>query len=174
MTIHEEIPADNSASLVEPSPKSKSFQPDRADECLAYVAFLLGFLFIHWVFFHWQGWGVSLYTALFITVVLFYLRQKKKRMTGESWFWFTILLLTALSFSLWPGQGVFGLRALLLLGVAIYWVWTAADATLYGKTSDWLPHDLLSSIIYTPLKYFSAQYRSLAAARKRQNSTANS
>ncbi|MBS3886083.1 MAG: DUF4173 domain-containing protein [Dethiobacter sp.] len=168
MTIHEEIPADNSAILKEPAPKSKAFQPDRADECLAYVAFLLGFLFIRWVFFSWQGWGVSLYTALFITVVLFYLRQKKKRMTGESWFWFTILLLTALSFSLWPGQSVFGLRALLLLGVAIYWVWTTADATLYGKTSDWLPHDLLSSIIYTPFENFFAQYRSLAAARKRQ------
>ena len=173
MTINEKIPADNSARLAEPTPQSKSFQPDRADEWLAYVAFLLGFLFMRWVFFHWQGWGVSLYTALFIAVVLFYLRQKKKSMTGESWFWFTILLLTALSFSLWPGQSVFGLRALLLLGVAIYWVWTAADATLCGKTSDWLPHDLLCSIIYTPFENFSAQYRSLAAARKRQNRVAS-
>ncbi len=75
MTIHEEVPADSRTNLAEPSPKGKSFQPDMADEWLAYAAFLLGFLFIRWVFFHLQGWRVSLYTALFIAVVLLYLRQ---------------------------------------------------------------------------------------------------
>lgn len=168
MKIHEEVPANDLTNLTKSSLKGKSFQPDRADELLAYAVFLLAFLFIRWVFFYFQGWGVSLYTALFVAVVLFYLRHKRKSITGESWFWFAILLFTALSFSLWPAQSVFGLRSLLLLGVAIYWVWTAADATLRGKTSDWLPLDLLYGIVYTPFKYFSAQYYSLAAAGKKQ------
>ncbi|MBS3899316.1 MAG: DUF4173 domain-containing protein [Dethiobacter sp.] len=167
MTVHQEVPAGNPANLSEPSHKDKFFQPDRADEWLAYAAFLLGFLFIRWVFLPFQGWGVSLYTALFVTVVLLYLRQKRKSIPGESWFWFAILLLTGLSFSLWPAQSVFGLRALLLLTAAIYWVWTAADATLRGKTSDWLPLDLLCGIFYTPFKNFFAQYQSLAAANKK-------
>lgn len=168
MTIHDEIIADKLANSAAPQLESESFQPHRSDQWLVYVAFLLGFLFMRWVFFAWQGWGVTLYTVLFSAVVLFYLRQNGKNMTGETWFWFAILLLTGFSFSLWPGQSIFGWRALLLLGAAIYWVWTVAGATLYGKTSDWLPLDLLCSIFYTPLKNFSAQYRLLARLGKRR------
>jgi hypothetical protein len=172
MTMREE-PAGKTEMATAPAQQVNFFNPDKADLWLAGVTFVLGFLFMRWVFFAWQGWGVALYTALFIAVVLFYVRQKGKRMAGEAWFWFAVLLLTALSFALWPGHGVFLWRSLLLFGAAIYWVRMAAGATLCGKTSDWLPLDLLCAIFYTPLKNLSAQYSSLAVVGKKQRVTAS-
>jgi len=160
--------ANNTAIAASPERKTGLFNPDKADLWLACVSFVLGFLFMRWVFFAWQGWGAALYTVLFIAVVLFYLKQKGKRMAGEAWFWFALLLLTALSFALWPGHGVFFWRSLLLLGTAIYWVRMVAGVNLCGKTSDWLPLDLLRAFFSTPLVYFSAQYSILAAAGKKQ------
>jgi len=172
MTTHAD-PAGETAIAGAPAQQVSFFIPDKADLWLACVSFILGFLFMRWVFFTWQGWGVAFFTVLFIAVVLFYLRQKGKSMAGETWFWFAILLLTALSFALWPGHGVFLWRGLLLLGAAIYWVRMAAGATLCGKTSDWLPLDLPSAIFYTPLKSLSAQYSSLAVVGKKQRVTAS-
>ena len=168
-----EDPAGKTATAAAPVQQVNLFNPDKADLWLAGVTFVLGFLFMRWVFFTWQGWGVALYTGLFVAVVLFYLRQKGKRMAGEAWFWFAVLLLTALSFALWPGHGIFLWRCLLLFGAAIYWVRTVTGATLCGKTSDWLPLDLLRGIFYTPLINISAQYSTLAAASKKQKVAAS-
>ena len=66
-----------------PEKKPGLFDPDKADLWLACVSFVLGFLFMRWVFFAWQGWGAALYTVLFIAVVLFYLKQKGKRIILE-------------------------------------------------------------------------------------------
>lgn len=53
----------------------KPFLPDKADRYLALASFVLGFLFMRWVFFSWQGWGVSLFTLFFIGAALLYLRS---------------------------------------------------------------------------------------------------
>jgi len=171
MTTREDQ-AGKTVIAVAPAQQVNFFIPDKVDLWLACVSFILGFLFMRWVFFAWQGWGVALFTVLFIAVTLFYLRQKGKSMAGETWFWFAILLLTALSFALWPGHGVFIWRSMLLLGAAIYWVRMVAGVTLCGKTSDWLPFDLLCGIFYIPLKNLSAQYHSLAVVGKKRGGAA--
>jgi len=157
-----DMPDANNSGAATPSPEGSYILPDKADGWLACVSFVLGFLFIRWVFFSWQGWGVLLFTALFIAVVLLYLRHKGKTLKGEAWFWLAVLLLTALGFSLWQGYGVLPWRALLLFVGAIYWLRIATGQTLTGETSDWLPLDLLQGVIVVPLTNFFAQYRSLA------------
>ena len=62
------------------------FIPDSVDSLLAIVTFFLGFLFIRWVLFSWQGWGVSLFTAMFGGLVTLYLRHKGIRMPRTAWF----------------------------------------------------------------------------------------
>lgn len=141
--------------------EGKPFLPDRIDAYLACACFVLGFLFIRWVFLSWAGWGVSLFTALYICTVMLYRHYKGKKITGEAWVWLAVLVALGLSFSLWQGNGVFSLRALLLLGTALYWVQLATNMTLCDGTSDWLPLDLLRGIFSVPLKNLGAQSRSL-------------
>ncbi|MBT9173820.1 MAG: hypothetical protein DDT21_02226 [Syntrophomonadaceae bacterium] len=138
----------------------KTFLPDKADRYLAVASFVLGFLFMRWLFFSWQGWGVSLFTLFFSGATLLYLRSKGKKLAGESWYWLAVLAVVGLSFSLWEGRGVFGWRALLLFAAAFYWVQVAAGRTLLGRTSDWLLLDLQWMLSVT-FKHLGAQYRSL-------------
>ena len=43
-----------------------AFKPDICDFIFALVAFVLGYLFSRWVFFFWQGWGVSAFTTAYL------------------------------------------------------------------------------------------------------------
>ncbi len=155
-------------ATVRPGTPWKPFMPDRTDGLFALVAYALGFLFLRWVFFEWQGWGVALYTAIYCGAVTFYLRQKGLRMPRAGWFWLAVLLLTGLSYSLWQGNGLEPWRNLFLLLTAIYWVLSATGMTLLGKTSDWLPLDGLHGMFTIPFGNFGSQYRSLAVLRKQR------
>lgn len=150
------------------------FIPGRADGVFALAAFVLGFLFIRWVFFYWEGYGVALFTLLYCGIVLAYLRQKGIRPPRYSCFWLAILLLTGLSYALWQGNGLQPWRQLLLFGTALYWTVTAADMTLLGKTSDWLPLDGLQALLFIPWRNFGGQYRSLHTLRQRRPGERNS
>ena len=52
------------------------FAVDRRDSYFALFAFVLGFLFVRWVLFSWQGWGVTLFTLLFCGSVTVYMLKK--------------------------------------------------------------------------------------------------
>ncbi len=142
------------------------FIPERADGILALTAFVLGFLFIRWVFFPWQGFGVAVFTLLFVGTTTLYLRQKGVQSPRHNYFWVAILLLAGLSYALWQGNGLRPWRELFLFATAIYWVVTASNMTLLGRTSDWLPLDGLQAVLFIPWRNFGSQYRSLFALRR--------
>lgn len=144
----------------------KPFLPDKGDKALAVASLMTGFLFIRWVFFSWQGWGVTLFTFIFIGMTLFYLRYKGKKLSGEAWFWLALLIAAGLGFSLWAGNGIFGWRALLLFGTAFYWVQVATSMTILGRTSDWMPLDIRNMLAVT-FTHLGAQYRSLRIPGRR-------
>lgn len=167
MTKHE-LNASGDSSIPLPAHRSETFKADRTDGLFACLAFALGFLFIRWVLFLGHGWGVSLFTAFYSGVVTLYLSKKGKRMSGEAWFWLAILLLTGLSFSLWPADSLLPWQMLLLFCSAVYWVLSATKMTLFGKTSDWLPLDFLHGLLVIPFMNFGSQYLGMAALRKKQ------
>jgi hypothetical protein len=137
----------------------------RADTWLSYISLLLGFLFMRLVLFQWSGWGVSLYVVLYIGVVLWYFRQYRVKTTAEGYFWLAVLLATGAGFAIWQTNNVllFLGRAVLLFGSAIYWVITAAGATLRGGTSDYLPFDIQHGFINSPFRNMSRQFQGLSA-----------
>jgi len=157
---------------VTPSPWSAERRPhdtfpvDRVDGIFALIAFALGFFFMRWVFFSWQGWGVALFTAGFSGAVIWYLRRKGIPLQRQSMFWLAVLLLTGLSYALWTGNGISEWRDLFLFLVAVYWVVSATGMSLMGKTSDWLPFDGLNALVAVPWRNASSQYRSLSTLRQ--------
>ncbi len=77
---------------------SDVFIADKKDAFFALVAFVLGFFFIRWVFFHWQGWGVSLFTYAYCGAVTAYIYKKGLKLTRYSWFWLAVVLLIGSSY----------------------------------------------------------------------------
>jgi len=150
--------------------KAEPFYPQKIESWLALLAFVLGYIFIRWVFFSWQGWGVSLFTALYAGFVIVYMRLKGRAMTKESWFWFSMLILTGLSYAIFDAHGLQPWREFFLFGSAIYWVLCASGMSLLGGTSDWLPLDFLQGLVVIPFRNFGLQYKSLAMLRTKQSS----
>jgi len=143
-----------------------NFRWDRFDFLMSISCFILGFLYMRIVFFEPQGWGVTLFTLIFIGVVYAYTRFKNLTISKESWFWAGVLLVIAASFALWQGNSLSGLRPLLLLASAIYWVLILTRTTQSGATSDWLPVDILRGMLILPISHLHIQYNCLRSFLK--------
>jgi len=143
-----------------------NFRWDRFDFLMAISCFILGFLYMRIVFFEPQGWGVTLFALIFIGAVFAYTRFKNVTASDESWFWAGVLLVIAASFALWQGNSVSGLRPLLLLASAIYWVLILTRTTQSGATSDWLPLDILRGMLTLPISHLHIQYNCLRSFLK--------
>ena len=123
------------------------------------AAFACGFLAVGWLFWElqlWSGWrwfgnagtGTALFTALFAGAVLAYVYLSKLRPPRESWFWLAAAL---------PGAWLRALRRRrtdrygALLFTAEYWTLSATGRLLKsGKTSNWLPLDVLNALFVLP------------------------
>lgn len=138
------------------------FHADQKDGIFALLVFILGFYFIRWVFFSWQGWGVTLFTLGYCGIITAYLLKKKIHISKASWFWLTAVLITGFSFSLWTSNGLEPWRSLFLLFSAVYWVISATNLTILGKTSNWFGLDSLNGLVVIPFKNFTCQYKSIA------------
>lgn len=154
-------PVDISISTVVKPRAMESFEPDRQDGIFALLAYVLGFCFAHWVFFSWQGWGVTLFTLAYCTVVGIYFSKKGVHMTREGWFWLAIVVLTGISFSLWTNSGLVGWPVLLLFCSAIYWITCSAGLQILGKTSNLIGLDFINSILVIPFRNIGCQFKSL-------------
>lgn len=142
--------------------RTEPFEADRRDGILALAALVLGFFFARWVLFSWQGWGVMLFTLGYCGTVTLYLLKKGVHIPRAGWFWFTAVVLTGISFSLWSNNGLEPWRSLFLFCSAVYWVISAAGLPLLGKTSNWFLLDSFNGMFVIPFRNFGCQYKSLA------------
>ena len=157
-----------------PVPKAalkEPFEPDNKEGIFAIIVFILGFIFVRWVLFHWQGWSVTFFTAGYLGATFMYFRKKEVIIPWEAWFWLAIAALTGLSFSLWTNLGLEPWRSLLLFFSAVYWVICATGLQLLGKTSNYLGLDFLNGLLRIPLKNFDTQFRSLSFLVRKKQST---
>ncbi len=138
------------------------FNADIKDVVLAVFAFILGYFFCRWVFVSTQGWGIAVFTAVYLGAVLFYLIKKGVRPGAASWFWFAVTLLTGLSFVLWANIGLGPLRNLFLFCSAVYWVISASSVQVAGKTSNYLFLDALNAVFVIPFCNFLNQYKAFS------------
>jgi len=138
------------------------FEADRNDGIFALVVFVLGFIFVRWVLFSWQGWGVTIFTLGYCGAVTLYLMKKGVHIPRSGWIWLSVVLLTGISFSLWNNNGLEPWRSLLLFGTAVYWVICATGLPILGKTGNWIGLDGLNGLFVIPFRNFGCQYKSLA------------
>ncbi len=131
---------------------------------LAVSSLVLGFFFMRFVYMEWWGIGITLYTFVYVAAVLWALRSHKVKVQAESYFWLGVLLLTALSYSLWTfAHSILMLaRALLLFTSAVYWVLVACGMNIKQVTSDYLPLDAWHGFVSVPLGNFRSLWRQLS------------
>jgi hypothetical protein len=141
------------------------FKADFKDGIFAIFAFILGYIFSRWVLGATHGWGVAVFTAVFLASVSLYLLKKGVRFSAASWFWLIVTLLTGISFALWNENGLMPLRNLFLFCAAVYWVLCATNIQLAGKTGNYLILDVINGVLIVPFRNFINQYISLGVFR---------
>ena len=143
------------------------FKPSLTDFVFALVSFILGYVFARWVLFSWQGWGVTVFTTIYLLSVTFYLIKKGAfEKSKASIFWMVITWVIGASYALWENQGLAVVRSLFLFGSAGYYVIVASGNTLLGSTSNFLLIDGINAVIIIPLRNLLNQYVSFSALRK--------
>ena len=156
------------ADVWETTPKVK-FTPKISDFIFALFTFALGYLFSRWVFFSWQGWGVTVFTSAYLWMATIYMIQKGVFKSNlASWFWFALTWCTGASFALWENAGFIELRALFLFCAAVYYVIIATDNAIMKKTGNYLLLDGLNAVLLVPFGNLLNQYISFSALRKRE------
>jgi len=143
------------------------FTPDANDFYFAIFAFVLGYLCSRWVVFSWLGWGVALFTMLYLLTVTVYFKIKGALVNSFSvWFWFTVTLLLGASYALFDNNGFYFARAMFLLGAAIYYVVVASGRTIKAKNGNYLLIDGLNASVIIPFRNFINQYLSFSYLAK--------
>ncbi|MFV0413670.1 MAG: DUF4153 domain-containing protein [Oscillospiraceae bacterium] len=140
---------------------AQPFHTTKADAWLAVACFALGYLFIQWLLFSWQGWGVTIFTFLYAGTVLLYAKAKQIKPAKASWYWLMVLLFTGAAYSLWPSGSLGGWQGLLLFGAAVYWAASLFGGLLAGKSSNYLFLDGINLLFAVPFKNFACAFKGL-------------
>ena len=144
------------------------FAPDIYDFYFALFAFILGYLYSRWILFAWTGWGVALFTVLYLIVITTYFMVKDKFVNDRTvWFWFAVTMIVGSSYALFDNPGFSFVRALFLFCSAVYYVMKATGRTILGRTGNYLLIDGINSVIIIPLRNFINQYISLSVPGKK-------
>ena len=160
-------PAQITSAPVFPNP-IKKFKPDIYDFIFAIAAFALGYLFSRWVLFSWEGWGVFLFTTLYLLSATAYLMRRNAFSASiETWFWLVITWLTGVSYALWQNEGFAVIRGVFLFCSAAYYILVASGRLSMGKTSNFLPLDGINAVIILPFINFLNQYLSFTVLKRK-------
>ncbi len=141
----------------EPYPEKKS------DRRLAVVMFILAFLLVDIMGFIRPftdyGLGVTVFTVIYGAVVFLYARQKNIKISREGWFWFGIIVVTGLSFTLVDNYSLGWFMSLFLRLVMIYFPLILFGAGINGQTSEFFLVDWINASALVPLYNFRAQWK---------------
>lgn len=146
-----------------PKKPKQPFNATKTDGILLLACMIIGILFYRLlgVTYIWQGWGVAVFTVVYTGSILLYTRSNKIKPAVESWFWLGVLLLTAISYALWPRIYFDGVRWLFLIFVAIYWCGTLFGITMEGKTGNYILLDTLNVTLCVPIKNLRIGFESV-------------
>lgn len=137
------------------------FIADGLDTIFAMLTFVLGFFFVRWVMFSWQGWGVTLFTIGYCFAVTVYFVKKGITISRSGFFWLAAVVLIGISYSLYANNGLEPWRSLFLFCAAVYYVISASGHLILSNTSNWLILDGVNAVFVIPFKNFGCQYKSL-------------
>jgi hypothetical protein len=141
----------------------ESFVPDRKDSIFALFAFVLGFFFVRWVLFSWQGWGVTVFTTGYCVSITMYFMKKGITIPRPGFFWLAAVVLIGVSYSLYDNNGLEPWRSLFLFCAAVYYIICASGRLILCSTGNWLVLDGINGLFVIPFKNFGCQYKSLSS-----------
>ena len=141
------------------------FITDRSDSFFALFAYVLGFFFVRWVLFSWQGWGVTAFTIVYCLAITIYFRKKGLSFPRTGMFWFAAVVLTGISYSFYANNGLEPWRSLFLFCAAIYYVLYASGRLILSNTSNWILLDGINGLFVIPFKNFGCQYKSITTPK---------
>jgi hypothetical protein len=141
----------------------ESFVPDRKDSIFALFAFVLGFFFVRWVLFSWQGWGVTVFTAGYCVSITMYFMKKGITIPRSGFFWLAAVVLIGVSYSLYDNNGLEPWRSFFLFCAAVYYIICASGRLILCSTGNWLVLDGINGLFVIPFKNFGCQYKSLSS-----------
>jgi hypothetical protein len=147
-------------------PPDKRFKPLRHDAALAIAGLALGYMFARWVLPWWQGFGVGLFTGIYLLATTLYFKAAQIRLRGEAIFWLAATALTGLSCAVWQGEEMLGVRGMFLFLCAVYYTLCAGGGLIGGKTGGYVFFDGLSAVFIVPFKNFGNRYVALASLRR--------
>jgi len=151
-------------------PKENLFKPTMTDLMFALVSFILGYLCVRWFLLSGRGWGVTVFTVLYILGVSAYLIKKSVFVhQAATYFWMSVTLLTGFSFALWNNVGFSFIRGLFLFCAAIYFVLVATNTTILKMSSNYLLLDGINAMLILPFRNFINQYVSLSVLIKKDH-----
>lgn len=137
------------------------FIADGLDTIFAILTFVMGFLFVRWVMFSWQGWGVTLFTIAYCFAVTVYFVKKGIIISRSGFFWMASVVLIGVSYSLYDNNGLEPWRSLFLFCAAVYYVISASGHLILSNTGNWIMLDGINAVFVIPFKNFGCQYKSL-------------
>ncbi|MCL2046497.1 MAG: DUF4173 domain-containing protein [Oscillospiraceae bacterium] len=147
-------------------PNENKFKPDVTDFLFALKAFVLGYFFTIWVFLSWQGWGVTVFTTVYLYSVNKYLNKKDSLVRSrESIFWWIITWVVGISYALWDNRSLSLIRGFFLFCSAVYYVIVASGRTVMGRTGNYLLLDGINALFFIPFGNFLNQYVSVKGLR---------
>ncbi len=124
-----------------------------ADRFFAVVYMLVGYCFIYVFTGAYNASALSMFTVLYVAVVLCYLWAKEIRPPAESWFWLAVVLAVGIPFGFYTILYVF--QVLALMAAAAYWTLSASGRLLLGgKTSQWVFFDFWNAVAMVPFGNF--------------------
>ena len=158
-------------------PSTLPYSPDHIDGIFALLFLVLGYFFLRWWVVLGSGLRMGVFTVLYVAVILGYMKCKKKTPAKGSWFWLAMLLGCSLGYALWGSVREDGslwmLQMLFLLGMAVYWVLSAAGVLIQNKTGNWMALDLGKGFGTLPFGNFGCLFRALFGWLRKQRQGKN-
>lgn len=103
-----------------------------------------------------NGAYLSLFVLVYSAVSLAYIYSRGAKPPKESWFWFVVLQLCGVSFTLWSNEMMYFVPYLAVHLAAVYWTLTAADALVAGRSSAGFVYDGIRGFVLLPFRYFGS------------------
>lgn len=161
------------AELPAPEEKAKADIPypvSQADKIFAGVMFVLAYLFIDsFSIFRnpaYYGAGVTGCTLLYGTACLFYARMSGLKIGREAVFWFSVMGISALSYSFVYHETLMAFHELFLRLVTLYFTAVVFGALVTGRTSEYFLWDGVNLLLLIPAANWKAQWKAAGNSGK--------
>lgn len=138
-----------------------AWTPSAIEKRLVSFSFLLGFLFIRWLFFSFVGFGVTLFTIGFILIGHYAVRDLSTYNQKGERIWFGLLFALSMSYSTFYNPVLSPFKNMILICLAAYALLTASGNRVENTVGSWIAYDLIGVIFKMPFSNLTLIFKGL-------------